>query len=258
MDTHQQPYNALQDLNKIIQDHSARISEFVKNPDKDFTRNRKLGAETFMKVMLNMSGGSLNKEMFNAFPIKEERPSASAFEQQKAKVKPELFKSILNEYNTGLTDIQTLDGYRLFAVDGSDFKPPFNPNSGFTIVQAKGRPHNDGTPARESDPFVLVHANMLYDLTNRLYWDMDIDKDERGAFIRMVEQGNIPKPYIITADRGYDGLNTIEHLNRIPDCNYVIRTKNGTNALSEIAALPDEEFDGIMTFTVTTSDKDKK
>lgn len=258
MDTHQQPYNALQDLNKVIQDHSVRISEFVKNPDKDFTRNRKLGAETFMKVMLNMSGGSLNKEMFNAFPIKEERPSASAFEQQKAKVKPELFKSILNQYNNNLTDIQTLDGYRLFAVDGSDFKPPFNPNTKFTIVQQHGRNKADGSPSDLSAPYVFVHANMLYDLTNCLYWDMDIDKDERGAFIRMVKQGNIPKPYIITADRGYDGLNTIEHLNRIPDCNYVIRTKNGTNALSEIAALPEEEFDGIMTFTVTTSDKDKK
>ena len=134
MDTHQQPYDALNDLNKVISDHAARMSEFVKNPDKDFTRSRKLGAETFMKVMLNMSGGSLNKEMFNAFPIKDERPSASAFEQQKAKVKPELFKSIMAEYNANLTDIQTMDGYRLFAVDGSDFKPPYNPDSGFTFV----------------------------------------------------------------------------------------------------------------------------
>lgn len=252
------PYDALQELNKVITAHSARISEFVKNPDKDFTRNRKLGAETFIKVALNMSGGSLNKEMFNAFPIKEQRPSASAFEQQKDKVKPELFRSILHEYNRNIPDIQTMDGYRLFAVDGSDFKPPYNPNSGFTIVQQHGRNKADGTPSALSDPYCLVHANMLYDLTNRLYWDMDIDKDERGAFIRIMEKDMLPKPYIVTADRGYDGLNTIEHLNRISDCNYVIRTKTGSNALSEVAALPDKEYDGIMTFTITLSDMDKK
>lgn len=48
-------------LMSIISDMASRKEEFVKNPGKDFTRNRKLSFEEIIKFMLAMGGGSLNK-----------------------------------------------------------------------------------------------------------------------------------------------------------------------------------------------------
>lgn len=76
-----------------------------------------------------MQGNSLNAELLDAFPDIDARMTASAFERAKNKLKPEVFEHILNEYNKTMTPTLFKDKYRLFAVDGSDFKTPYNPDS---------------------------------------------------------------------------------------------------------------------------------
>ena len=118
-------HQALRQLDSVTDMVAECINYFVYHPSKDFTRKRKLDAKTFT---LAMQGNCLNKELADAFPKPSKRMTASAYEQQKSKVNPRLFKAILYEFNSTLKQYH---GYRLLAIDGSDFALPYGKNSMF-------------------------------------------------------------------------------------------------------------------------------
>lgn len=249
-----QPY-ILDELDAVIDQTVADIGLYTKNPG-DFTRNRKLNSTTTIKITLNMQGNSLNAELLDAFPNLDERMTASAYEQAKGKLKPEIFEHILKEYNKTIRMPKLLDGkYRVFAIDGSDFTTPYNVKSDFVMNVPNGRPRKDGEPIK---PYCQVHANLLYDIENRTYQDCILQPkssaNERDAAIDMLKRLDCGK-YIVIMDRGYDGFNMVETFNRLPDCYYIIRTKAGLGGIREIANLPDKECDVEMTFRVTTSNR---
>lgn len=245
---------ALKQLDGVIADVVAHISDFTKSSN-DFTRNRKLNATTTIKVTLNMQGNSLNTELIDAFPNLDDRMTASAYVQQKAKLTPDVFKYIFNAYNKTFLHPRTMQGYRVFAIDGSDFNPPYQSKSAFVMNAANGRPRKDSEPIR---PFSQIHANMLYDLENRTYHDCILQpksqSNEREAAVGMLKNLDVGK-FIVLMDRGYDGFNMIENCNCIEGCNYVIRTKAGHGGIKEITNLPDKECDIEMDFKVTTSNR---
>lgn len=53
----------LHQLDSVISETVSHIHDFTKSPT-DFTRNRKLNAETTIKTILNMQGNSLNVGLF--------------------------------------------------------------------------------------------------------------------------------------------------------------------------------------------------
>ena len=61
-------------------------SLFLKIPEKDFTRDRKITFEQFIHICLQMEGGALQNELLKYFDFSEETPTKSAFCQQRAKV----------------------------------------------------------------------------------------------------------------------------------------------------------------------------
>ena len=52
--------------------------EFLKNPQKDFTRNRKLDFDTVIHLLLCMEAGSLKDELYRYFDLKKDNPTSSA------------------------------------------------------------------------------------------------------------------------------------------------------------------------------------
>ncbi|EFG54894.1 hypothetical protein HMPREF0493_1460, partial [Lactobacillus amylolyticus DSM 11664] len=88
--------NILKLMDSIINKIAANIHDFSVS-DQAFTRCRKLNPIDLIKLILNMGAGSLNSEIFHAFPDVNSRMTASAFEQQKAKLKPECIKEIMAE-----------------------------------------------------------------------------------------------------------------------------------------------------------------
>ncbi len=235
-------------LNEVVVDTASHIQDFTKSPT-DFTRNRKLNAETTLKVILNMQGNSLNAELLNAFPDIDQRMTASAFEQAKGKLTPEAFRYIFNEYNKAMPSIKLFDDkYRLYAIDGSDFTTPYNPASDRVI-----------STSSEDKPICITHANILYDIENKTYQDCILEPrarmNERKAAVAMLERLDNTSPFIVIMDRGYEGLNMIEHCNRIDNCFYIIRGKSSKrgSTLREIEALPDTECDVDIDIDVTTS-----
>lgn len=166
-------------MDQIINQIAANIHKFT-FPDQAFTRCRKLNAIDLIKLILNMGAGSLNTELFKAFPDINFRMTASAFEQQKAKLKPECFREIMIELSQAKAKLQLLNKqYRVVAIDGSDFNQPFNPQSE-NVMQGK-----DG----RSD--CQIHVNTLYDVLNKLYLDMVFQSrpkmNEREAAITMLQ-----------------------------------------------------------------------
>lgn len=251
----QQQKTALELLDDVISETVSHISDFTKNPS-DFTRNRMLNADTTIKVTLNAGGQTLNTEMINAFPVMEDRASTSAYEQQKAKLTPELFRHIFDEYNKTATHHNLLnDKYMVFAIDGSDFNPPYQSKSKYVVPVPSGRKRKDGEPTK---PYSQLHGNILYNVMDRTYEDIVIqprsEMDERSAAIEMLHNLHPEHPFIVIMDRGYDGFNMIENCNHLDNGYYIIRVKAGNCGIREIAKLPDKECDVEMTFRCTTSD----
>ena len=235
-------------LNNSIRAISSRISDYAENPAVDFTRNRKLPAYTLMQFMLNMEGNSLNAEIYNNFPGASERMTASAYEQQRVKLKPEAFKELLYAFNATMTDAKTVNGLRAYAIDGSDFCTPLNKNSKWYIPNHYIR--KDGQEAKGT---CLLHGNFLYDLLNKQYMDVYETRDEREAAIQLIGNIHSPEKALVIMDRGYSGYNMIEHCNRYGGY-YVIRFPI-SNTFKDINELADEPCDMDAEIKISTKSK---
>lgn len=73
---------------------SKYCSMFVKNPEKDFIRKRKLDFITVLKMLLSMEGNSLQKELYDFFEYSSDTATVSAFIQQRGKIYPEWCQNI--------------------------------------------------------------------------------------------------------------------------------------------------------------------
>lgn len=238
--------NILKLMNQIINETAAHIHAYSSSKI-DFTRARKLNATDLIKSILYMQGNSLSTELLHLFPNIYQRMTVSAYEQQKDKLKLECFKHIMDKLNKAIVKPQLLDGrYLTVAIDGSDFNPPFNPKSENVLCKKDG------------NPYCQIHVNALYDVLNKTYLDCIFQPkkkmDERSAAIAMLKKLNQKgRNFLVLMDRGYTSFNLIENCNRLKNCAFVIRTKDGNGAIKEIQKLPNKEYDIDLACRVTAS-----
>ena len=247
-------FNPIDILNEIIEEVCKNPKEFAVNPDKDFTRGRKLPMKRLVKLILEMQGGTLKSEIRNSFPILEKRMSASAFVQQRKKLKAQIFHKILLILKQYLDNEKTFKGLKVFAIDGTDCYFPVNPKSECFIKRTQKR--KDGSDKKD---YCLLHANILYDLINKLYVDCITGPkngsggNERNAAIRLINQYATDKSLFIM-DRGYIGYNMIEHGNRCGGY-YMIRSLTGNGSIPEIRDLPNKPTDKWLTIKIATKNR---
>jgi len=225
-------------LSSLISELSKSPELFVKNPGKDFTRNRKLPFETIVHLLISMGGNSIYKELLESQGYDVNTATTSAFVQQRDKILPYAFEFLLHEFTEAYTDIKKYRGYRLLATDGSDLHIATNPNDPDTFCQHS--PYEKG--------YNLLHLNALYDLCNRFYADALIQPkrqvNESKALVDMVQRSHIKDNVIVIADRGYESYNNFAHIAE-KGWNYLIRVKNpGSSGILSALPIPeDEEFD---------------
>ena len=230
----------------IIDKMATEPKLFVKNPNANFTRNRKLSFKTVMNLMLSMGGNSLTSELMEYFDYDPGMASSSAFVQQRDKLLPSAFKFLLNEFTSSFQHLKTFEGYRLLAVDGSALNIWHNPNDADTYFQS--------TP--ESKGFNQLHLNAMYDLCNKLYVDVCIQpgrkENEFRALTDMTDRSNISGDVIVVADRGYESYNVFAHIEK-KGWKYAIRVKDiMSNGILSALKLPDEnEFDVNINIILT-------
>ena len=232
-------------LNKSIQTVCQSTSEYCRNPEKDFTRRKKLPMDKTIKTVLGFSSKSLHNELIDILSGDTEMPSASAFVQQRAKILPSAFEAIFLQFTNRVKRMKLFDGYRLLAVDGSDIRTPVNPDDPDSYYKQNG-----------SHPYSLYHLNALYDLCTHTYLDAVIQKrrisNEHRALCDMVDRYDSSVPSVFIADRGYESYNNLAHIQQIGQF-FLFRIKDShSNGILRGFDLPDEDsFDLPISLTLT-------
>lgn len=230
------------------------ISKYVARPDKDLTRSRKLSAEKLLAYMVSCGSSSTKVELLDFFGLQTDVPSSSAFNQQRAKLKPQALEDVFHHFNHSLGAQADVSGYRFFAADGSTFtffsKPSFAPEE-YRV--------SEGHSAKG---FYSMHLNALYDLQEHTYSDALIQpvhhKDEFAAFCKMVDRhSTLPGTKdVFMGDRGYCSYNNMAHVLEKGQY-FLFRTKDITSkGLVKNFDLPQEaSFDIRVDVTLVRSQK---
>ena len=224
-------------LNTAIAKLCENTKMFVKNPSRDFTRDRKLPLREMISILLCMEGGSLTNELLRYFKCSKHTASSSAFIQQRQKINDSAFPSLFDLFVKNTDKDKLYKGYRLLAADGSDIQIPTNPN----------HPDSYFPGANGQKPYNLLHLDAIYDLLQRTYLDATVcgrkKADERGVLCKMVDRSSVSKAIVI-ADRGYESYNLLAHIQE-KGWKYLIRIKDidssGIASSLKLPATP--EFD---------------
>ena len=237
----------------VVDAMACNTSLFVKNPEKDFTRDRKLGFVQLIHFFLCMGSGCINHELMKYFYfLPDEVPTASAFIRQRAKLLPETFHHILTQFNLRFPPKGLWGRYSLIAADGCEFNIARNPQDPSTFHPASGR---------SKKGFNSLHTISLYDLLSKRYLDVVIQpgrlKNEFAALCQLIDRyiyGGCP---IFVADRGFASYNVFAHALE-KGCFFAIRAKDvNTRRLLAADSLP-QQIDKWVDVILTRSKSKKK
>lgn len=239
-------------LYRIIEDTALHADSYAFNPGHDFTRNRKLPLPVMMKTIVMMEGNSLNKELFDIHNHEADSRTfitKSAFVQQRAKLKHEAFRDAFLEFNrkTRINDTNRYNGYKIFAVDGTDANIAFNEDSDSYYPEKCNSISGIG--------YNQFHVNTLYDITNSVYIDAVIQpgpkKNEVEAARQMARNLEESNPYIIIMDRGFCSLDLLATIKEDPKAEFIVRARS--NFIDEIRRLSDTPCDFDCSFRIVTT-----
>ena len=222
---------------------------FVKHPGRDFTRRRKLGIRDIVSFITGIQGGSLKKELYDRYP--SNLMTVSAFVQQRDKLKPEAFEHLFRELNDRTEGFDTVkyNGYRLYAIDGSDLNIYRNPSS------------DSFRPSYGEKGINQLHFNAMYDICNKTFRDCVIQPSQKAneyeAAKTMIRRRKFRDRSIVIFDRGYPGFSLFETINRTENLDYLARAQSTFSVLKNY---PFKEFDIDVTLPLRTTltNKDKE
>lgn len=234
-------------LDTAIQYVDDKKEHFVTNPGKDFSRNRKLGMGDAIGLLISMSGGTLQRELYRYAAAGGVDISPSAFCQSRAKISPKAFETVFRRFNMMCNDKKTYRRYNLYAIDGSCINMARNPDSP-CFVQNESNPRG----------YCQFHLNAWYDLENKTYFDAILQPqpraDERAAALSMIERNSFRgRSNILTLDRGYESYALIATILEKPNLDFVCRVRQDKGCMKAIQGWPMERIDKDVTVTLTTS-----
>lgn len=239
-----------------VENIASKISGYVVNPEKDLTRTKKLPAEKLLTFLVSQGSSNTTNELLDFFDFKAEAPTASALNQQRAKLKSDALEAVFNDFNSSVNSMTKPEKYRFLAADGSTFtflsKPTFASSEYYVA---------DGHSAKG---FYSMHLNALYDLDNHIYLDALTQpvhsKNEFSAFCDMVDRCKTPfgTKDVYIGDRGYSSYNNMAHVVE-KEQYFLFRTKDITSKglVSNFDFPNQESFDLNVKVTLTRSNSKK-
>ncbi len=189
---------------------SSNISQFTLNPDKDLTRNKKLPPDKLITFLVSQGSSSTKNELLDFFHMDVLAPTASAWNQQRAKLKPDALEAVFKHFNSSVHSMEKISGYRFLAADGSTFTFFSNPSFASSEYHV--------CEGHSAKGFYSMHLNAFYDLDRHTYTDALIqplhNKDEFRAFCDIVDRHEIlpDTKNIFIGDRGYCSYNNMAHV----------------------------------------------
>ncbi len=192
----------------IISDMAEHSDVFSKNPEKDFTRRRKLNFEDLLRIIVSMEAGTIRDEVLKYFEYDEQTVSNSAFFQQRAKLSDTALPFLFHSFNACYPYVLYKNKYQLLGADGSSFTFTRNPKDPDSYFAPDGKTTNG---------YNQIHVIPLYDLLSKRYTDTIIQpirkRNEFQALCSLIDahqatSNSIP---IFIADRGFHSLNVFAH-----------------------------------------------
>lgn len=242
-------------FHSAVQNVTAHIQDYSVHPGKDFSRIRKFPPDRLLSFLVAEGSSSTRVELLDFFGFDPDAPTSSAFCQQRAKLKPEALKEVLDVFNasllsSGLPAACAVPGCRCLAADGSTasfYSTPRFSGDDYFVSQSHSR-----------KGFYSVHVNALFDLDRRLYMDALLQpvhqKDEFGAFCTMVDRiPALPETLdIYLGDRGYCSYNNMAHVIEKGHC-FLFRSKDvlSRGILKNLGLPTQGSFDEAVTITIT-------
>ena len=209
--------------------------KFAKNPDADFTRNRKLDFENLLRFLIVKESDNTANELLKYFDYNADTISNSAFYQQRKKLLPETFPFLLHSFNS-LYPLGLYKGvYNLVGTDGCDLNIFRNPNDKDTF-------HNQSNGKSERG-FNSLLAVASFDILSKRYLDCIIQpgrlKNEFRAICDLIDRYPYEGIPIFIGDRGYSSYNLFAHAKE-NSALFMVRAKDiNVKRLLGIDALPD-------------------
>ena len=190
-----------------IHELAANPEHYVLHPGKDFSRNRKLGFQRLLLMLLTMEGDCIKEELYRYFGRSTDTPSKAAFYKQRKKVKEDAFRSLLVSF-TQKYQKKLLNGkYSLVACDGSAADIFRNPDDSDTFFEPNGK---------STRGFNQIHINAFFSVLDKKFTDLLIQparkRNEYSAFCQMVDRSESDTPVIYLCDRGYASYNAFAHV----------------------------------------------
>lgn len=221
---------------------------------KDFTRNRLLPFNKTLALMLRNDKRNLYTTLESFFIDKldtalsagsdtegENMPSASAFCQQRAKIKPKFFLDwmhyIANSYYSNVK-CKLMDGMILVAFDGSRIKVP-------ATAELKEKYGRNNEKINNEKPLSMMCV--LTDLLNGIVIDAakgGARTSEQKLAYDILEQQDKPKyPYrkLYLCDRAYTSFRTIYNIQQSGDFFLIRASVSKTSTIKEFYSSDDED-----------------
>ena len=227
----------------LIHDMSEHYWLYVTDPERNFSRDRKLPFEKVLAMLVSMGGSSLRNELIDHFRCSADMASAPAFVQRKAQLLPEALEYLFHRFTEATAKEHFYKGYRLLAADGSDLQIFADPKD----IDS----YYPGTNGQKH--YNMLHINAVYDLMNRSYQDILIQKgrkmNENAALVQMTGRSSIPKAILI-ADRNYEAYNGIVHIEK-KGWKYLIRIRDTAGMIRPFHFDTNCDLDVWKTITLT-------
>lgn len=197
-------------FNSAIFKVTDNISRYAVSPEKDFKRHKKLPAEKLISFLISEGSSSTKVELLDFFQLNNDTITASALNQQRAKLKPEALQQVMYEFNHAVFEKEVSSGYRFLAADGSTvtyFSNPSFSSSEYFVNQGHSQ-----------KGFYSMHINAFQDIQKHIYTDILIqpvhEKDEFKAFCSMVDRHLVlpETKNVYIGDRGYCSYNNMAHV----------------------------------------------
>ena len=225
--------NPIETLKAIVKELESNKEKYVANPQKDFSRNRKVSFYEMMMFVLFIGANSMSEEIRRAFNNKAfSYISEAAVLKSRSKIKVSAFEQLFHKFNKTLECPKKYKGYRILAIDGSDFSSLYSIESEYATISNQYGGAN------------RMHINFAYDILNKNFLSCVIEAknkaDERKGAVKMLSS-------LAQSEKVF------EHCNRIENLNYLIRIRSGMT--KEIKALPDKELDLDLQFEVSAQSK---
>ena len=197
-------------FNSAISKVADNISQYAVSPEKDFKRHKKIPADKLMSFLISEGSSSTRVELFDFFHPGHITVTASALNQQRAKLMPEALRQVMYEFNHAVFEEEAPSGYRFIAADGSTvtyFSTPSFSSSEYFVDQGHSQ-----------KGFYSMHINAFQDIQKHIYTDILIqpvhEKDEFKAFCSMVDRHPVlpGTKNVYIGDRGYPSYNNMAHV----------------------------------------------